>query len=225
MTIKTYHSDIFRMIQIPGEFDLEDSRSFIQAIQTFLSENNKPILINCQAAEIMQSQCLGAIVQGYKLSRDKRAYFGVLNPSTKFSYLLETTGLDQIFNIIPSFLELNTKEWEKVVGLNSSEEHPFSFTVKHDETGNILSCHNIMEEGKEFNSLIYHIEESQHITLDCHELAFISLSCMKRIKQSSHLNHITLIGGNSIIEEEFIAFQMMDKVKSFNQSFSKEIAA
>lgn len=208
LTVNTVN--MFRVIEVPPEITLDDSHFLIEKVNQLLEASNKPILLDCSQSENIDSQGIGAIVQAFKACRVKQVYYGILKPTSRFSGVLELTGLNRILNVLPGLPDMNSKEWDKAMGFADQNDLEFRYEAM-DNQGEILArCKGIMHECVEFNRLLYLIEDSKEITLDFSELGFINISCLQRFSDTCKKSSVSITECNLIIEEAFKIFQCLE---------------
>ncbi|MCL9774821.1 STAS domain-containing protein [Vibrio methylphosphonaticus] len=98
------NSDLFTVIQVKEErFDAALATSFCQTIEGIQSEIQPNLLLDVSEVTFMDSSGLGAMMQIYKLLRDKQIFLvGATQPVCD---LFKLTRMDRLINIYDSVEE------------------------------------------------------------------------------------------------------------------------
>ncbi len=70
-----------------------------EGVFKLLQSDQKQILLNLRKVPYIDSSGIGEMVACYKAARDKNGTVKLLNPSEKVSDLLQTTRLEEVFEI------------------------------------------------------------------------------------------------------------------------------
>ncbi len=88
------------VVDLAGKITVGEGDAVLrEGVFELLQSDQKQILLNLRKVPYMDSSGIGEIVACYKAARDKNGTVKLLNPSEKVSTLLQTTRLEEVFEI------------------------------------------------------------------------------------------------------------------------------
>jgi anti-sigma B factor antagonist len=84
-----------RVISVGGELDLAVAGSLEKELEQALSSMATRIVVDLHDLEFIDSTGLGVLVSAHRRATDSGLEFGIVNPSSQVSRLLQLTGLTE----------------------------------------------------------------------------------------------------------------------------------
>ena len=97
-----------RTVKFPASIDDDSISQFCYQAELALQANVDVVLIDFTQAEFTSSPGLMALVMVYKRVREENKRLFLCSVSEQVKMLLELTGMDQVFEILPRSEEINS---------------------------------------------------------------------------------------------------------------------
>jgi anti-sigma B factor antagonist len=100
MTIETYKTNNFYIINLNGELDASSALSLDSAIRQALDNQEKKIIVNCADLRYVSSAGLGVFISYLSEFEKDGIYFALMTVKENVLTTLEILGLEKLVNII-----------------------------------------------------------------------------------------------------------------------------
>jgi|GEM_PF-6041077 len=209
----TFESIKYRTLAFPTEYTPDSIYKFTETLRELCQSSHDAILIDCQQIKMVYSGGLGILINAYKFCTEKEIYFGVVNVSESLTHVLHSTNLNKILNIFSTILEFEVMAPRENAVNRTSQLPEFTFETKTHSGIHIYICKGIMSDGVTFQTLRQGLELAETALLDFGALSYLEAECMPLFENFSNKNRLLVVGMNSIVEDEFRLFDLLDRLE------------
>lgn len=204
---RTYH-----LISFPSEYSPDSVYKFTEELRELAQKSADPILIDCQNVKMIYSGGLGVLINGYKFCNERKIYFGIVNVNDTVRNVIRSTNLHKILNLFSTILEFEVLEMDNSEISTKVPPLEFSFEEKNIQGIQIYTCKGVMFEGPVFQKLKLSMEKSGTAIFNFSSLSFLESDCMPVFEDFLNMGKLVVVGMNSIVEDEFKLFDLIEKV-------------